>query len=264
MMGLFGTLNLGARALQTQSQGMAVAGQNLANVNNTAYSRQRLIVQTTGTIPSAIGSQGTGVSAVAIQRIHDSLLDRQIQGETGVSGFWTAQQNALLSAQTNLGEAINSSAQGADGTTTTGAVGAQSTLASDLAGLFSEFQNLAATPTSLSQRGVLLSKAQNLASQFNQADSRLAEVNDNLNESVTDGVGQCSFHVISLWSGEFNHPSLNINWNFNEYWAWSINTIMKYYRFERIKTNRLIYQHRLNCNRLDDGYTINFLYTTLP
>ena len=192
MMGLFGTLNLGARALQTQSQGMAVAGQNLANVNNTAYSRQRLLVQTSATVPSAIGSQGTGVSAVAIQRIHDALLDRQIQNETGVSGFWTAQQNALLSAQTNLGEAINSSTQNADGTTTTNAVGAQSTLASDLSGLFSEFQNLAASPTSLSQRGVLLSKAQNLATQFNQADRRLAEVNDNLNESVTTGVGQAS------------------------------------------------------------------------
>jgi flagellar hook-associated protein FlgK len=38
-MGLYGTLNLGTRALQAHSQGLAVAGQNLANVNNPAYTR---------------------------------------------------------------------------------------------------------------------------------------------------------------------------------------------------------------------------------
>jgi flagellar hook-associated protein 1 FlgK len=190
MMGLYGTLNLGTRALQTQSQGLAVAGQNLANVNNPAYTRQRLLVQTTGALPSALGSQGTGVSAVAIQRIHDSLLERQIQGEASVSGFWTANQNALQAAQTNLGEALDGTTRNANGTTS--AVGAQSTLATDLDGLFNEFQNLASAPASLAQRGVLLSKAQNLAAQFNQTDGRLASLNGTLNDSVTADVGQAT------------------------------------------------------------------------
>lgn len=180
-MGLYGTLNLGTRALQAHSQGLAVAGQNLANVNNPAYTRQRLLVQAT-----SFGSQGTGVSAVGIQRIHDSLLDRQIQGETSVSGFWSAQQKALLSAQTNLGETLDSSAA------TTGTVGGQSTLAVNLDELFTEFQTLSQSAGSLPQRGNVLSKAQNLAAQFNQTAGRLAEVNDNLNESVTAGVGQAS------------------------------------------------------------------------
>lgn len=179
MMGLYGTLNLGTRALQAHSQGMSVAGQNLANVNNPAYTRQRLLLQATSS-----GTQGTGVNAAAIQRVHDTLLDRQIQGETSVSGFWSAQQKALQSAQTNLGEALNSSAAA------TGAAGSQSTLATDLTKLFNEFQNLAATPASLSQRGLVLSKAQNLAAQFNQTDGRLAELNGTLNDSVTADVAQ--------------------------------------------------------------------------
>ena len=186
MIGLYGTLNLGTSAIQTQSQGLAVAGQNLANVNNPAYSRQRLLVQTTPTLPTALGPQGTGVSAVAIQRLHSDLLDRQIQGETSVSGFWTAQQTALQDAQTNLGEALDSSA--AQGTNASGAVGAQSTLANDLSGLFTEFQTLAQSPASLSERGVLLNKAQDLAAQFNQTDGRLASLNDTLNPSVTSDV----------------------------------------------------------------------------
>lgn len=188
MIGLYGTLNLGTRALQTQSQGLAVAGQNLANVNNPAYSRQRLLVQTTPSLSAPCGSEGTGVSAVAIQRMHDALLDSQIQGETSYSGFWTAQQNALQYAQTNLGEALDSSA--AQGTDASGAVGAQSSLANDLSGLFTEFQKLAQSPASLSERGILLKQAQNLAAQFNQTDGRLRDLNDTLNQSVTSDVAK--------------------------------------------------------------------------
>ena len=188
MMGLEGTRNLGVRALQTQSQGLAVTGQNLANVNNPAYTRQRLLVQTSSGLPSAIGSQGTGVNAVGIQRIHNALLDRQIQNESSVSGFWSTQQRALLSAQTHLGEALDSSAQGTSGSA--GGLGAQSSLASDLDGLFNEFQSLAASPASLSQRSVLLSRAQNLAAQFNQTGQRLGELNDALNSSVVADVGE--------------------------------------------------------------------------
>ena len=188
MMGLYGTLNLGTRALQAHSQGMSVAGQNLANVNNPAYTRQRVLLQTS----AANGLQGTGVSAVAIQRVHSALLDRQIQGETSVSGFWSAQQNAFQSAQTNLGESLNSSVSGANGTGASIGLGAQSTLAADLDALFNEFQNLAATPGSLSQRAVLLNKAQNLAAQFNQTDARLASLNANLNEAVTTDTAQAT------------------------------------------------------------------------
>ena len=196
-MGLYGTLNLGTRAIQTQSQGLAVAGQNLANVNNPAYSRQRLLVQTSATLPTTLGPQGTGVGAVGIQRLYNSLVDRQIQGETTVSGFWSAQQNALQYAQTNLGEALNSRALD---TSASGVVSAQSSLASELSGLFNEFHNLAASPASLSQRGVLLNKAQSLAAQFNQTDDRLASLNHSLNDSVTSDVGKAAETLKSVAS----------------------------------------------------------------
>ncbi len=42
MLGLFGTLNLASRSMQTQMAGVEVTGQNLANVNTTGYSRQRV------------------------------------------------------------------------------------------------------------------------------------------------------------------------------------------------------------------------------
>lgn len=192
MLGLHGTLNLGARSLQTQSQGLAVAGQNLANVHNPSYTRQRLLLQTTTPLQGTFGSQGTGVGTQGIQQVLSSLLDRQIQSETSVSGFWDAHRSALELAQTNLAETFNSRTQTTAGTAAAGEAGAASTLANQLSAFFNEWQNLAATPASLSQRSALLARAQSLAAQFQQTDARLTQLNTQLNESVDTDVAQAN------------------------------------------------------------------------
>src|SRR4051812_46178166 len=115
MLGLFGTLNLGARSLQTQQQGVEVAGHNLANVNNPAYARQRLAIQTAVATQTAIGPEGTGVNAVAIVRLRSTLVDQQITNESSVGGSLDAQQEALQNAQAELGQVIDTQAAGTSG-----------------------------------------------------------------------------------------------------------------------------------------------------
>jgi len=185
MLGLFATLNLGARSLATQQQGSEVAGQNLANVNNPAYSRQRLAISTSLPVPSMIGPQGSGVQSVAIVQLRDALLERQIQSETSVSGSLAAQQSALQNVQTQLGEQINT--QNTDANST---VAGQYGLAQGLSDLFDGFQRLSTDPGSPSQRQVLLQGAQGLASQFNQVASRLDGVRTTLNNSIQSDVDQ--------------------------------------------------------------------------
>jgi flagellar hook-associated protein 1 FlgK len=192
MLGLHGTLNLGVRSLQTQSQGLAVAGQNLANVHNPTYTRQRLLVQTTTPLQGTLGSQGTGVGAQGIQQVLNTLLDRQIQSETSVSGFWEAHRTALELAQTNLAETLDSRTQTAAGTAAAGEAGAASTLAHELSVFFNEWQNLAAAPASLAQRSTLLARAQSLAAQFQQTGARLGQLNHQLNEAIDTDVAQAN------------------------------------------------------------------------
>lgn len=182
MLGLFGTLNLGTRALQAQQTAVEVAGQNLANVNNSAYARQRVQMQTSATMQSSVGQQGTGVEITAIMQIRDALLDNQIQGELSVGGYWTAQQTALESAQAGLGEYINTSG------TASSTDGATQGLADDLSGLFNAFQSVATTPDSLSERQLLVSSAQMLATRFNQTSARLDQVKTDLNTTLSGNV----------------------------------------------------------------------------
>ncbi|HVY68909.1 MAG TPA: flagellar hook-associated protein FlgK [Verrucomicrobiae bacterium] len=186
MLGLFGTMNMGARALQAQSQGLEVAGHNLANASTPGYSRQRIQIVTNPTINSPLGPQGTGVQVTGITQMRDVLLDRQTEVEISVTGSLEAQQAALQYAQAGLGEEIDRQAS-ANGASTTDASG-QHGIAADLSNLFNAFQSVATDPTSLANRQVLLMKAQDLASKFNTVDQRLGALDSSLNTSITSDV----------------------------------------------------------------------------
>jgi flagellar hook-associated protein 1 len=188
MLGLFGTLNLASRSLQTQMTGVEVTGQNLANVNTAGYTRQTVEIQTSPDVSTTIGAEGTGANAVAIQQVVNALLNGQIQGQQSTSGYWSAQQTALQSAQTSLNEFLNgtgSATSSTNGTTDTG-------LAGQLSGLFSAFQAVATSPTSISARQALIGQAQTLASTFNQIDSQLDATRASLNTSLGNDVNSAN------------------------------------------------------------------------
>jgi flagellar hook-associated protein 1 len=177
MLGLFGTLDLGTRALQTQRVGVEVAGHNIANVNNPAYARQRLDVATSISIQTALGPQGTGVDAVQIRSVRSALLDDQIQVENSVTGYLEAQQSALQFAQSSLGQTIETQTNASGGT-------GQQGIGDRLNDLFSAFQALSNDPASAASRQSLLMQAADLASRFNTTAQRLQNVHKQLNDSV--------------------------------------------------------------------------------
>jgi flagellar hook-associated protein 1 FlgK len=190
MIGLFGTLDMGTRALQAQRQGVEVTGQNLANVNNPAYARQRLIMRTSSAVASAVGPQGTGVQAVSIQQLRDLLTDGQIRGENSVSGFLTRKQSALQNAQAQLGETLlqDSETGAVTGVSTSGSNG----ILSQINNLFNSFQGLSNDPTSATNRQAVLGAAQELATRLNSADGRLSNLSQTLNESITSETGNAN------------------------------------------------------------------------
>src|SRR5581483_6280723 len=177
MLGLFGTLDMGARSLAAQQLGAEVTGQNLANVNNPAYARQRVVLQTSTPLPTSIGQEGTGVTAVAIQQVRDSLVDNQILSEGSISGSLNSQQQAMQSAETALNEQITNQS-------TSGTASSPTGLIQGLSDLFGAFQGLTTDATSMSQRQVVVQTAQDLANRFNTVSSGLSAVHDTLNTSI--------------------------------------------------------------------------------
>ena len=187
MLGLFGTLNLAARSMQAQMTGVEVSGHNLANVNNPAYTRQRVVLETNTAIPTGIGMEGTGVKVAAIQQIVSTLLNGQIQTQSGVGSYWSTQQNLLQSAQNGLNEFLNSSGSTDATSSTSTATTANSSLSTLLTGFFNDFSAVASSDTP-GNRQKLVGDAQSLAQAFNGATTQISTARTAANTSITNDV----------------------------------------------------------------------------
>lgn len=180
---------MGARSLQTQQMGVEVSGHNLSNVNNPNYSRQRVQIETSLTVPMApIGVQGTGAMVVGIRQIRDQLLDDQITTEVSVSGSLTSQQKALRYAQANLGQGIDRASSGPDAAATATSLAGEFGLAEGINTLFNSFQSVAVNPRDTTERTILLENAKALAGKFNQTDTRLARLKTTLDDALAADV----------------------------------------------------------------------------
>ncbi len=196
MLGLLGTLNLAARSMQAQMTGVAVSGQNLANVNTTGYTRQTVQLATSPDVSSAVGPEGTGVEVAGIQQAVDSFLNAQIQSQSSTSGYWNGQQTALQSAQNALNEYLNGTSSSSSSSSTSS--DSSSGLASQLNGLFSAFSALATSPTSAAQQQAVITQAQTLATTFNQVSSQLSSLKTSLNTSIGDDVTSANHLLTSI------------------------------------------------------------------
>ena len=78
---LFSTLNIARSGLVTAQVQLDTVGHNIANVNKTGLSRQR--VELVGKVPinKIYGQIGTGVAISTIQRVRDEFLDDLFQNQ---------------------------------------------------------------------------------------------------------------------------------------------------------------------------------------
>ena len=186
---------MAGHSLSVQQEATAVAGQNLANVNNPAYARQKLNTQAAASLSTPVGEEGTGVEGVSITEVRDSILDSQIQSEGSVAGSLTAQQNALQNSEAQLNEQISSQSASSNGAGTS-----PNGLDAQLSNLFNAFQSLSTDPSSLSQRQAVVQSAQQVAGQFNQVSAGLATVRSGINTSMQSDVSNANQDLTDIAS----------------------------------------------------------------
>ncbi len=185
MSGLIGNLLNASKALGAHQQGIQIAGQNLANVNNPNYARQRVILGDKAVVDSPIGPVSTGVEALSVQQIRDQFLDAIVVREQSASSLLDSQQSALSRAQSALGEQVDRSADSAfagSASQSTNGIG------SALNGFFNDFVSLAASPSDAGAKQVLLQQATLLADKINVTDTRLTTLQTDLTTNLNNGV----------------------------------------------------------------------------
>lgn len=206
MSGLFGNLASGTKSLNAQSRALEAAGRNIANVNNPAYARQRVVLGSRGTVMTSQGAQSLGVEALQVQQLRDALLDRQVTREVGVTASLSARQSAYERAEASLGQSVDRSSQatGANSNTGGGIAGA-------LADFFAAFDSLATSPTDAGVRQTLVQQAGILTDTLNQADARLGQLQDDLTVQLDTDVASVNDLLSSIaeLNGQIGHFEIN-------------------------------------------------------
>lgn len=193
MSGLFSSLNSSVKALTAHSRAIEITGKNLANVNNADYARQRVLYGDRGTVVTATGAESLGLEALGVTQIRDALLDQQVCREVALKSSYLAEQSGYQRAQAGLGQSIDRSSA----TTGVGS-NAGTGLAASLDDFFNSFQSFASRPTDDGERETLLQKAAILTDRFQLADTRLAQVQSDLNSAAAIDVAEVNRRLTAI------------------------------------------------------------------
>ncbi len=190
MSGLYFQLQAGARALETHGKAVEIAGKNLANINNPAYARQRVIQGQVGHYYTGVGYEGMGVQAVAIRQSRDPLLDRQVMRESSRTEALTAEQAMLQRGETSIGHSIDRSQS--SGFIDDNAQSSAGGINAAMSDFFNAFESLAAKPTDVGIKQQLIARADLLSQRINDADTNLAQVQTDCTEQINQDLGKAN------------------------------------------------------------------------
>jgi flagellar hook-associated protein 1 len=192
-MGLGSVLSIANTALRTQTEGITVISQNIANASTEGYSRQRLVIAANKPLVTPDGVFGNGVSSADVVQIRDQFVDAQYRRASGLQAQADARQETLSRVEVLINEP------------------SETGVASQLDRFYSSFSELASNPSSSLTRTMVLSEATELVARLNSlsgeldiirtdtesvANNSLARVNDLLSR-----VGDLNREVVSAESG---------------------------------------------------------------
>lgn len=166
MSDIYGIMSIAGQALLTQQQAISVTSHNIANVNTPGYSRQRLKMTTNTPADSAVGPMGTGVSGETIERIYDRYLSAQLINESQALGRWDTQKGAVEMVEVIFNEVDGSG------------------LSQAMSKFWDAWQSLANNPDGTTERQILVTASQVLATTFNQLNSDLSQNQQNLDLAI--------------------------------------------------------------------------------
>lgn len=188
---LFGILETGSRALFAQQTGLAVTGNNIANVNTPGYSRQRANLVTMPEIDIPPVPLGQGVRVASIERYRSVFLDRQIRNESSYLGFYESMVDLFGQMQTVFSDPITAPASQVGET-------AEAGLNTSLIRFFESFQELSLEPESTAVRAAVRETAITLSSTFNQMDRQLSDLRADLNRQLESSVNEINALLDSI------------------------------------------------------------------
>ena len=163
-------MTIGKTALFANYAALQTAGNNIANVNTTGYSRQEAQFQTAQGQFTGSGFFGKGVSVATVTRAYNQLLTQQAVASKSIAAADAARNDRLQQLENAF---------------PTGTAG----LGSAAGDFLNSFIDLSNKPADASTRQVVLSQAQDLAARFRAAGDQLSALQSGVTQEVKTSVG---------------------------------------------------------------------------
>ena len=168
-------LNVGARALLANQIALQTTGNNIANANTVGYSRQTAVMSQVPGQYTGSGYIGKGVEVSTIERAHSDFLTTQAAQAASVSSMDSTRANQLSSLEDIF-------------------TGGASGLGASVTDMLNSLSDVASTPTDITARNVVLTRGDEMAARFRDAQSRL----DDLQQGVKSQLGNAVTTINSL------------------------------------------------------------------
>ena len=199
---IFSTLSSAKLGLLAQQLAIEVTGQNVANIETEGYSRQDVSFEANtprGHIKyGGLHQLGTGVRIASIERAHDQFLFTQIMDEGDLTGSTEVKKEIFEQLEVLFNE------------------GSGRSLNDALSLFFSSIHDLATNARGLPERVDLISKAEHLASTFNQTGNQLFTIQRNIDATIETEVAK--INTLTTQIGKLNE-SIHANEPTSQYKA---------------------------------------------
>lgn len=193
MAGISGLFEIGRLALLANQKALGITGQNISNANTKGYSRQVPVFEETRPIDSQPGQVGTGVRIAEIRRMVDSLLETQINSETGMLGNLEARAQALDRIESIFSD-----------TNDTG-------ISQAINGFFNAVQGLIDNPQGHTERVDVISQGETLSEMISKAASDLSQVRKDMDKGIGSAINDINGFAsqIAVLNEKISHAEIN-------------------------------------------------------
>ena len=164
-----GLIGIGLTGVLSHQSALNTTANNITNANTPGYSRQEVQFDTQEGRRTGAGTIGSGVSIENIRRLADEYLTQQVREDSTLFG----EQNALNSELTRLDNLLGGESTG---------------LNNALNNFFASLQNAAEDPTSLPQRQLVLSEAQQVINRFQALNEEFVQQRESIKTQMQQGV----------------------------------------------------------------------------
>jgi flagellar hook-associated protein 1 FlgK len=167
-MSLFSTLQLASNALQAQSIGLQVTGQNISNVNTPGYARAQINLTPAPTQRLGNLLLGLGVEVDSIKQSTDAHLNERLRSALADTAGGDVREKIYGQLEAALGELEDTD------------------ISSSMNSFFSAISQILNQPESVSVRNLAILQGKTLAGDINRLASRASELRNDANDQIIE------------------------------------------------------------------------------